>query len=668
MPTEIPLTVLYRFVADPTLQAQLSLDKLLSLIELLRLLKPSLLFLNSTGPPSSLPANIHDFLISSLRIPHEVSKIAWGLCRDVIWEMGALSERDERGLRLKHARVLVKNGISNGIGVYNLEPPFQTCINPACCHPRRGEESILVERSLIMPIKHEITVFTKEIGPVPGFAVSRYCRNCHTRYHHNYYLHSNATIRTYYKDTPSIIQTSQHYYVSQDLLQLFRTIMVTAWTSFTNCARIYNEGLAQNIPDLASLLPLDWPISTKITLEIVSDGFYLYSLILDHAERSVLLRLDNTGQHQSRLNKALQERNLRMAGPGQEGWNHACDGCCWVHEIDGIRYALRSTVTDGITIGHPCCAAVLDCKNPLPTTKHRFCIEHDHYTTRCAVTTCSEEVRPGFRTCGDPEHKKIEDHLKMRGKAMFQLKRRLERLHATQIHDSLPTQATGAVGDGIEGVGADDDEDVYFDQDGVCDEKSEKGNTQSKARFGRKWTHNEQLCVASCGVILGRATFFGSEAPNGVRWFWMKLFPTPASLPQVLWYDNNCRVMAMLENDSDPRLRDYFSNCAMPVDVFHFKSKHKESDDQCNMNCNPANWPELEASPGVWRFNSSAAEQTNVWMGGYQSIVREMSAVRYNFFLDEMIKWQNRMMVKELEGSKKAPYSIPRHVLLERNG
>jgi len=27
---------------------------------------------------------------------------------------------------------------------------------------------------------------------------------------------------------------------------------------------------------------------------------------------------------------------------------------------------------------------------------------------------------------------------------------------------------------------------------------------------------NEQSCVASCGVILGQATFFGSEAPNGV--------------------------------------------------------------------------------------------------------------------------------------------------------
>jgi len=62
-----------------------------------------------------------------------------------------------------------------------------------------------------------------------------------------------------------------------------------------------------------------------------------------------------------------------------------------------------------------------------------------------------------------------------------------------------------------------DDEEVVIDSAGVCDEKPEQGNKSLRARFGRKWTHNEELCVASCGVILGRATFYGSEAPNGVR-------------------------------------------------------------------------------------------------------------------------------------------------------
>ncbi|EEB88321.1 hypothetical protein MPER_13901, partial [Moniliophthora perniciosa FA553] len=94
--------------------------------------------------------------------------------------------------------------------------------------------------------------------------------------------------------------------------------------------------------------------------------------------------------------------------------------------------------------------------------------------------------------------------------------------------------------------------------------------------------------------------------------------------------------------------------------------KHKASDKQCNQNCNPALWEDLQTPDGQWRFNSSAAEQTNVWMGGFQAIVREMTRIRYNFFLDEMIKWRNRMLIEELRRKGKAPHSIPRELLLPR--
>lgn len=108
----------------------------------------------------------------------------------------------------------------------------------------------------------------------------------------------------------------------------------------------------------------------------------------------------------------------------------------------------------------------------------------------------------------------------------------------------------------------------------------------------------------------------------------------------------------------------YFDHVALPVDVFHFKSKHKESDVDCGKYCNPAIWPELQTPEGGWRFNSSAAEQANAWIGGYQAVVREMQMDRYEFFLDEMIKRRNRALVKDLKRKAKAPYRIPREVLL----
>ena len=149
----------------------------------------------------------------------------------------------------------------------------------------------------------------------------------------------------------------------------------------------------------------------------------------------------------------------------------------------------------------------------------------------------------------------------------------------------------------------------------------------------------------------------------------MTLFPTKASLPGVLWHDNNCKIIAMLKNDTDLFLRTYFANSALPVDVFHFKCKHKESDITCGQHCNPYLWSELRIDPGTpqecWRFNSSAAEQANAWMTGYQAIVREMRVERYNFFLDEMVKRRNHVVIEELQHKGYAPYSIPREELLQ---
>jgi hypothetical protein len=139
----------------------------------------------------------------------------------------------------------------------------------------------------------------------------------------------------------------------------------------------------------------------------------------------------------------------------------------------------------------------------------------------------------------------------------------------------------------------------------------------------------------------------------------MRLFPTKSSIPGVIWHDNNCRIQAMLQAEEDPYLQTYFDNIALPVDVFHFKSKHKESDVTCGTYCNPYIWPELHTTEGNWCFNSSAAEQANAWFGGFQAIVREMQIDRYGFFLDEMIKRRNQHTIQELKHKLKAPYNIP---------
>lgn len=126
------------------------------------------------------------------------------------------------------------------------------------------------------------------------------------------------------------------------------------------------------------------------------------------------------------------------------------------------------------------------------------------------------------------------------------------------------------------------------------------------------------------------------------------------TMPNHIFFDNNCQLAKIVKNDPD------FANVGLSVDVFHFKSKHKLTDRFCQENCNPAMFPELKGLDNkAWYFNSSIAEQTNVWLGGYHSICREMLVDKYNFFLDEMILRRNRMTFIKLENSLYQPKNWP---------
>ena len=120
-----------------------------------------------------------------------------------------------------------------------------------------------------------------------------------------------------------------------------------------------------------------------------------------------------------------------------------------------------------------------------------------------------------------------------------------------------------------------------------------------------------------------------------------------------IFFDNNCSLAQHVKADL------YFNNIGLSVDVFHFKSKHKESHTFCQENCNPAAFSELVSQDGGWFFNSLIAEQTNVWIGGYHAICREMLVDKYNFFLDQMILRCNRVTRAKLDRQGARPGNWP---------
>lgn len=126
---------------------------------------------------------------------------------------------------------------------------------------------------------------------------------------------------------------------------------------------------------------------------------------------------------------------------------------------------IRSVVTDGITLGHPCCAGDLDCKHLLPNNKAWYCVKHEYRSQQCAVMTCSNHITPGWKTCAEHDHRQCEAYYQMMGKAMFQLKSQLKRINVLQFQSSMPKGAgekllhenEGASLDN-EGAGLDDEE------------------------------------------------------------------------------------------------------------------------------------------------------------------------------------------------------------------
>jgi hypothetical protein len=106
-------------------------------------------------------------------------------------------------------------------------------------------------------------------------------------------------------------------------------------------------------------------------------------------------------------------------------------------------------------------------------------------------------------TCDDPHHAALEKRHKQRGTAFFQLRGKLQRASVAQPVDSDAAQPTAEEVEETE---------IQEGEGGLsCPSKPETGNRKIRALFGRRRTHNEQIMIRPCGVIVARQTFFGSE-------------------------------------------------------------------------------------------------------------------------------------------------------------
>lgn len=286
------------------------------------------------------------------------------------------------------------------------------------------------------------------------------------------------------------------------------------------CAKIYNLSLRK----LSSN-------SHKMTSEIVWNAFYVHALLLHHARRDSHLQVPHHGEQSDRLATALKVRNEQMVGVGQPQWAHACDQCeklveveepasgrsawgaslpgwCAVSDVDIMKGRLSACVMDGVCIGHPRCQ-VYHCTERLLSPRDRYCESHRAFDTVCAIQGCDLPCTDGKRTCSTKGHRAVEQERRRRGRAMFELKRRMQ---ARDVASSI--RAVPSVDPSPSFLDDPDLDDPAWTSN-VERKKTHKRAPRIKSTLTRRWTHNEQLLVRPCNVIVSRATFYEAESlPN----------------------------------------------------------------------------------------------------------------------------------------------------------
>ena len=194
-------------------------------------------------------------------------------------------------------------------------------------------------------------------------------------------------------------------------------------------------------------------------------------------------------------------------------------------------------VMDGITLGRPTCCEP-GCKQSLVSTKDRFCAFHqlEGKNEVCCIVGCTNVSRSNHMTCDIPEHVQVEvTHLE-RTKAAFQFQKRMERSRVAHPKSAEPLDVDPgellAIDDALEetytmvGNGAVPSAPDSTTQAQAAEASAQLAPTQPpsipapatpsakkiRAVFGRKRTHNEQIIVTPCGIVVARETFYNAEA------------------------------------------------------------------------------------------------------------------------------------------------------------
>ncbi|KAJ7148038.1 hypothetical protein C8R43DRAFT_521820 [Mycena crocata] len=305
------------------------------------------------------------------------------------------------------------------------------------------------------------------------------------------------------------------------------------------------------------------------------------------------------------------------------------------------RGYIRMAGMDGKTLNHRKCALDM-CEGPLVNYKDgRFCEDHLNLREICGIIPCGLPIRePGALTCATQSH--IDWHR--------QFENRFSRLSFPGVRRVMRRQGLGGenAADGATGPM------LRVDLPAL----GETPGDQVVHTFKAKRTYCLQTVQWACGFPIGWGKCYRSESSSQVLQILDDIWEEhPTSKPSFLAYDDACSLLRHIvtQNPNSPWLATKFI-----VDAWHYIG-HRATDILCRLWCNPApvngSQPDLilmeEDANGnrhqTRAFNTETSEQLNSWLNGFESQLRQMSDVNYDFFVHVLLMIYGERVEKKVE-------------------
>lgn len=182
--------------------------------------------------------------------------------------------------------------------------------------------------------------------------------------------------------------------------------------------------------------------------------------------------------------------------------------------------------------------------------------------------------------------------------------------------------------------------------------------------FKAKSTYCLQTVQWACGVPVGWGKCYRGEGVSQVLSILNKIWDNdPEGRPSFIAYDKACDLLRHIVTQNPLDL--WLKTTKFIVDAWHYIG-HRSTDILCRTRCNPAptdgSQPDLILTEvdadGVAHqtraFNTETAEQLNSWLNGFESQLRQMTDVNYDFFVHVLMMIYAETVEKRVESKGRA--------------